>query len=91
MMERETRREESERQRERKRRARRRGGSRDGGDRVEALAVDVAGVPAGVQTALLSTPHHRQVNYSGEAERRGWPSISLNVAEEWGSDEEDDI
>ena len=86
LMERETRREESEREKERRRRARRRGESVD--TRNSSAAGDV---PASVQTALLSSPHHRQVNYSGEAERRGWPSISLNVAEEWGDDDDDDI
>ena len=88
MMERETRREDNEREKERRRRARRRGQSLNVRDELAAAAADV---PASVQTALLSTPHHRQVNYSGEAERRGWPSISLNVNEEWGgSDDEDD-
>ena len=91
-IERETRREENEREKERKRRARRRGDSLDaeagGGSSTTAAVVEVA---ANVQTALLSSPYHRQVNYSGEAERRGWPSISLNVAEEWGEDEDDDI
>ena len=92
LMERETRREESEREKERKRRARRRGESLDVREGLAAAGAAVAAdVPASVQTALLSSPHHRQVNYSGEAERRGWPSISLNVAEEWGEDEDDDI
>ena len=45
----------------------------------------------GVHTALLSSPYHRQVRYSGEAERKGWPSVSFNVAEEWGDTEDDDV
>ena len=92
-MQRETERQEqqmqrSERERERKRRARRATRRADAeGERDSSGGINV---PAGVATALLSSPQHRQVYYSGEAERRGWPSISLNVAEEWGDDDEDD-
>ena len=68
-------------------RARRRG-SEDEGEVSTGSSVNL---PPGVHTALLSSPWHRQVRYSGEAERRGWPSVSLNVAEEWVDAEDDDV
>ena len=70
----------------RRARARRRGDSLD----ADASAGSVQ-VPPSVHTALLGSPENRQVQYSSMAERRGWPSISLNVAEEWGDGNDDDV
>ena len=88
LMEREYKKEEKEtRESLRKARARRRGDD----DEESGSSNGSVNVPAGVHTALLSSPYHRQVYYSGEAERRGWPSISLNVAAEWEDGDDDDV
>ena len=96
MMEGETEREEKEtRESLRKARARRRGDSDEGGG-GEINGDENGGGSGGVmapsvRTALLSSPYHRQVFYSATAERKGWPSISLNVAEEWADGDADDV
>ena len=88
LMERESKQQEQDtRESLRKARARRRGDD----DEESGGSNGSVNAPAGVHTALLSSPYHRQVNYSGEAERRGWPSISLNVAAEWEDGDDDDV